>query len=271
MTVSHELSGVTQAVATISEENATSGRSFTTSPLNSRTFPLPKKSKPLPGLPISKPPYVTCHIECQPRSLPPLLLPPPQRGHPNHSHLPAPPHPRRAKKVPVLHPHLPQLQLTTVNTSYHPTIPGLARHSATPRSTPNSTQTPTKPAGSGRAGTTLTPSHQATCTLTSTPSPSMRKLPPAQVRVARAKAKLGSLLPPNLLQAQRSLLLKKGLPPSQVPNDDFLLLVSPRPLTQTHSQLPLPFLTLPLGFFANQTASSPWVSLPPSTLVALYP
>jgi len=100
------------------------------------------------------------------------------------------------------------------------------------------------------------PSPQATSTLTFTPSPPMRKLPPAQARVARAKAKLGRLLPPNLLRVRRPLLLKRGRPPFQVPNDASLLLASPLPLTQTLSPLLLPFPTSPLAFSANQTASS---------------
>jgi len=42
-----------------------------TSPPNSRTSPTPKNNKPLRGSPISKHPYVTRHIVCQPRPLPP--------------------------------------------------------------------------------------------------------------------------------------------------------------------------------------------------------
>jgi len=223
-------------------------------------------NKPPRGSPISKPPYMTCHIVCQPRSLPPLHWPPPHRGHPSPTQLLAPSHQGRAKKERVHRPHAPQPPLTTLNTSYHSTIQDLARRSATPRNTPSSIQTHTRPGNSGRERTTLTPSPHATCILTHTPPPLTRKLPPAQARAARARAKLGSPLPPNLLRVRRPLLLKRGLPPSQVPNDAFLLLASPLPLTQTHSQLPLPFLTSLLEFFASQTASSPWLSLPPSTL-----
>jgi len=77
---------------------------------------------------------------------------------------------------------------------------------------PSSTHTHTKPGNSGRKGTTLTPSPQATSSPTSTPPPPTRKLPPAQARAARARTKLGSLLPPNSLRVRRPL-VKKG-PPS---------------------------------------------------------
>ena len=105
----------------------------------------------------------------------------------------------------------------------------------------------------------------------STPPPPTGKLPPAQARVARAKAKLGSLLPPNLLPVWRPLPLKRGLPPFQVPKDASLLRASPLPLTRTLSLLPLPFLTSLLASFASQTTLSPWVSQLLSTLEAPSP
>ena len=166
------------------------------------------------------------------------------------------------------HPHLPQPRLKTLNTSHLSTIRGLARGSGTPRSTPGSIQTHTRPGNSGRGGTTSTPSPQATSTLTSTPPPPMRKLPPAQAGAARAKAKLGSLLPPNKLRVRRPLLLKRGRPPSQVPSDASLLLTSPLHLTQTLSPLLPPFPTSPLASSANGTASSPSASPLLLTLVA---
>jgi len=173
-----------------------------TSPPNSQTSPTPKNNKPHRGSPISRHPYATCHIVCQPLSLPPRHPPPSHKGNPSPPpQLPAPPFQGRVKKGPKHHPHLPQPRLTTLNTPYHSTIRGLARHSVTPRSTPGSFPTHTRPGNSGRGGTTSTPSPQATSTLTSTPPPPMRKLPLAQARAARAKAKLGSLLPPNLLRA----------------------------------------------------------------------
>jgi len=103
---------------------------------------------------------------------------------------------------------------------------------------------------------------------TFTPPPPMRKLPPAQARAARAKAKLGSLLPPNKLRVRRPLLFKRGRPPFQVPNHASLLLASPLPLTRTLSPLLLPFLTSPLASSANRTASSPLASPLLLTLVA---
>jgi len=241
-----------------------------TSPPNSRTSPTPKKNKPLRGSPISKHPYATCHIVCQPLSLPPQHLPPPHKEDPSPPpQLPAPPLRERVKKGPKHLPHLPQPRLTTLNTSYHSTIRDLARRSVTPRSTPGSIPTHTKPGNSGRGGMTSTPSPQDTSTLTSTPPLPMRKLPLAQARAARAKAKLGSLLPPNLLRVRRPLLLKRGRPPSQVPNDAFSLLASPLPLILTLLPLLPLSLTLPLASSANPTASSHLVSPLLSTLGAL--
>jgi len=202
---------------------------------------------------------------------PTALAPPPQKNHSPPPELPAPPLPGRAKKGPRHLPHLPQPRLTTPNTSYHSTIRGLARPSATPRSTPGSILTHTRPGNSGRGGTTLAPSPLATSTLTSTPPPPMRKLHLAQARAARAKAKLGSLFPPNLLRVRRPLLLKRGRPPSQVPNDAFLPLASPLPLILTLLPLLLLSLTLPLGSSVNRTASCPLASPLPSTLVAPSP
>jgi len=242
-----------------------------TSPPNSQTSPTPKTNKPPRGSPIPKHPYLTCHIVCQPRSLPPQLRLPPLRVCPTLPQLPAPPPRGRENRRPEHHPHLPQPRLMILNTSYHSTIGGLATRSATLRSTPSSIPTHTRPGSSGREGMTLTPSPQDTYTLTPTPPPPMRKLHPAQARAARAKTKLGSLLLPNKLRVRRSLLLKRGRPPFQVPNDASLLLASPPPLTQTLSPLLLPFQTSPLASSANQTASSPLASLPLSTLAAPSP
>jgi len=242
-----------------------------TSPPISPTSPTPKTNRPPQGSPISKHPYVTCHIVYQPRSLPPWHPPPPHRKDPNPPQLPAPPLQRMEKKGPVLHPHLPQPRLKTLNTSYHSKIRGLARRSGTPKSTPNCIPTPTRPVSSGRGGMTSTPSHQATYTQTFTPPPPTRKLPLAPARAAEAKVKLGSPRPPNRLRVPSPLLITRGHPPSQVPNDASLLLASPRPLIQTPPPLPLPFLTSPPASFANQTASSPWASLLLSTLVAPSP
>jgi len=118
---------------------------------------------------------------------------------------------------------------------------------------------------------TSPPSPQATSTLTSAPPPLTRKLPPAQARAARAKAKQGSLLPPNLLRVRWPLLLKRGRPRFQVPNDASLLLTNPLPLTQTLSPLRLLFPTSPLASCVNQTAYYPLPSLPLSILVAPSP
>jgi len=61
-----------------------------TSRPRSPTFPPPKKYNALRGSPISKPPYVTCHIVCQPLSPPPHRKPH-HTGHPCQYPLPPPP------------------------------------------------------------------------------------------------------------------------------------------------------------------------------------
>ena len=71
-----------------------------TSPLSSQTSPPPMNHNSPRGSPISKPPYVTWHIVCQPQSLPPQCPPPPHRGHLYPTLLPPPP-PQRA---PLPHP-----------------------------------------------------------------------------------------------------------------------------------------------------------------------
>lgn len=49
-------------------------------------------------------------------------------------------------------------------------------------------------------------------------SPFYAQAASASARAARARAKLGSLLPLNTLRVRSPLLLKRGIPPSQVPN-----------------------------------------------------
>jgi len=271
VTVSHELSGVTQAVVTISEENKNLREELHDISSQLANLPHTQEQPTAPGIADLQASIRDLSHRVSAPIPAPLAQPPPHHEDPYHPQLPAPPLQGKEKKGPGHHPHLPQPRLKTLNTSYHSTTLSLARRSETPRSTPGCIPTPTRPVSSGRGGTTSTPSHQAISTLTSTPPPLTRKLPLAQGRVARAKAKLGSLLPPNKLRARSPLRLKKGRPPSQVPNDAFLLLASPRPLTQTLSPLPLLFLTSPPASSANRTASSPLASLLLSTLVAPCP
>jgi len=97
----------------------------------------------------------------------------------------------------------------------------------TRRSTPGSTHTHTKPGNSGRGGTTSTPSPQATSTPTSTPPPLTRMLPLAQAGAARARAKLGSLLPPTCCECGSPTCYKGASLPSRCPTR--LLCSSPVP------------------------------------------
>jgi len=272
VTVSHELSGVTQAVATIFKENENLREELTdiSSQLANLRHTQEQQTAPrIADLQASI--RDLSHRVYSPDPCPPSTCPPLHIKHPSPIQPPPLPLQGRAKKGPVHHPHLPQPRLTTLNTSYHSTTRDLARRSATPKDTPGSTHTHTKPGNSGEGHTTWPASPQATSTLTSTPPPLTHRLPPAQARAAKAKAKVGSLFPSNLLRVRRPLLLKRGLFPFLVPNDASLLLASPFHLTQTLLQLPLPFPTSRLVSSVSQTASSPWVSLLLLTLVALSP
>jgi len=72
-------------------------------------------------------------------------------------------------------------------------------------------------------------SPQATYTPTTTPPPPTLKQPLAPGQAAKTKRQLASSPPPNKLRVRSALLLKTGLPSSQVPNIDFLFLASPPP------------------------------------------
>jgi len=197
VTVSHELSRVTQAVATISEENENLREEL--HDISSQLANLPHTQEQQNALGIADLQASIrdlSHRVSAPIPAPQALAPLAQKAPQPHPTAGPPPR-RKAKRGPVHHPHLPQPRLTTLNTSYHFTIRDLARVSVTPRSTPGSTHPRMRPANSGEGHMTCPPSPQATSTLTSAPPPLMRKLPPAQARAARAKAKLGSLLPPN--------------------------------------------------------------------------
>jgi len=122
VTVSHELSGVTQAVATISEENENLKEEL--HDISSQLANLPSTHKQQTALGIAD-------LQASIRDLshrvsaeipaPPAPAPP-HTGRPYPAQLPAPLHRRRAKKGPVHHPHPPQERLTPLNTSYHATI-----------------------------------------------------------------------------------------------------------------------------------------------------
>ena len=233
-----------------------------TSPHNSQTSPGPKTNHPFSRSPISKHPFVTCHIGCQPQPPSYPKRQPPRAG-PLRPHQPPNPHPLgRGRKGPEHAPPPRQLRLRTQNTSYLSTIRDLARRSETPRSTPSSSPTPSKPASSEEGGTTLPPSRPATSTPTTCSPPPTRKLPQDPDQVARARTKLRSLLPLNKLRAWLPPQIRRGLHPSQVPNDASLLLARPLPPTLTPPQLPPLSQTSLLAYFANPTAPSPSVFLP---------
>jgi len=214
----------------------TSPRSWPTSP------PLKAKAPPKPW-PTSRHLFATCHIMCQPLSLPsPKFRPPPTQPTPPLSPK-APPPLGRASKGPKRQPHRPPLRLRTLNTSYHFTTPSLARLSATPRSTLGCSPTATRPANTGEVHMICPLSPPATSTLTIIPHLPMLKQPLAQARAVRTKRKSASNPPPSKLRVQSPLLIRRGLPPSQVPNVDSLPLASPPPLTQTLHPLQQPSQT----------------------------
>jgi len=144
-TVSHELSGVTQAVATISKENENLREELHDISSQLANLPHTEEHQAAPGIADLQASIrdLSHHVSAPtPAPLPPA---PPHRESPNLPQPPAPPLQGREKKGPEHHPHLPQPRLTTLNTSYHSTIRGLARRSVTPRSMPGSTHTHTRP------------------------------------------------------------------------------------------------------------------------------
>jgi len=235
VTVSHELSGVTQVVATISEENENLREELHDISSQLANLPHTQEQQTTPGMAdLQASIRDLSHRVSAPNPAPPAAAPPPE-GKPQHPPTAGPPPLRKGKEKARAPPTPPSAAADDPKylIPFYDTIRGLARRSATPRSTLGSTHTHTKPGNTGGGYMTWPPSPQATSTLTSTHSPHMRKLPLAQALVARAKAKLGSLIPRNLMRVRRPLLLKRGRPPSQVPNDASLLLASPLPLTQT--------------------------------------
>jgi len=214
--------------------------------MSSRNWPIspPPKTKPRPKpWQTSRHLFATCHIVCQPLSLPsPKRRPPPVPPTPLLSHKAQAP-PGRARRRPEHHPHRPPLRLRTLNTLYLSTTPSLARLSVTPRSTLGCTPTATRPVNTGEVHMTCPLSPPATSTLTTNPPPPTLKPPLAPAQAARARKMSASSPPPSKLRARSPLLLKRGLPPSQVPNVDFSPLASPLPLTQTLHPLQQPSLT----------------------------
>jgi len=132
VTVSHELSGVTQVVATISEGNENLREELDDISSQLANLPLTQEQQTAPGI---------ADLQASIRDLshrvsalipaPLAPAPPPHKENPNLLPLPAPPLQGREKKGLVHHPHLPQPRLTPLNTSYHSTIRGLARRSVT--------------------------------------------------------------------------------------------------------------------------------------------
>jgi len=209
---------------------------------NSATSPPLKIKIPPKSWPTSRSPFATSHIVCQPPSLPPptkprllllrptpLLSPqalaPPGRGKRGHQHLP----------------HQPQPRLRTLNTSYHSTIPSLARPSANPKSTLGCLPTAMRPENTREAHMTSPLSPPATYIQTTTRPPPMLSCLWLWLGWQGQVKSWQATLPPNMLRVRSPLPGIRGLPPSQVPNVAFLLLASSLPLTQRLQPLQQPF------------------------------
>jgi len=199
VTVSHELSGVTQAVATISEENENLREEL--HDISSQLANLPaQEQQTAPGIAdLQASIRDLSHRVSAPIPAPQAPALPPQRN-------PQPPStaghsPSRKGKERA---HAPPTTMSATAEDPKYLIPfydtrlgkAFGDREKYAKLYPNSYE-----AGEFRKGRydldSFTP---ATSTVTSTPPPPMRKLPPAQAWAARAKAKLGNLHPPNLLR-----------------------------------------------------------------------
>jgi len=200
-TVSHELSGVPQTLATLSEENQNLQEVLHDLSSQLANLTNTEDQQPAPGIADLQPSIRDLSHRVSAPTPASARAPAPAYKAP-HLHLPARFPLGRVKKGPEHPPLHLQPQLRTLNTSYLSTIRDLARRSATRRSTPSDTPTPTKPVSSGRAGTTLTLSQPPTSTLTMSSPPPIHRLPPAQARAAGARTKVCSPPHPNKLRVR---------------------------------------------------------------------
>jgi len=113
----------------------------------------------------------------------------------------------------MYHPHLPQVRLTTLNTSYHSTIRSLARRSVSPRSTPSSTQTHARPGNSGGGAYEVASFTPGDLHLDVHPSPSYAQAASGSGSGSEGKSKAGKPPSPQLVASMAAPSVKKG-PPS---------------------------------------------------------
>jgi len=271
VTVSHELSGVTQAVATISEQNENLREEH--DDISSQLANLPhtqEQQTPLGIADLQGSIRDLSHRVSAPIPTPPALAPPRQRTsqpHPTAGALPSKKGKERARAPPTPSSAAaddPKCLIPFYSTRLGKAFGDPKKYA---KLYPNSYE-----AGEFRKGRyyldSFTPGQLHPDVH---PSPSDAQAASGSGSGGKGKGNAGKPPFPILLRVRRPLLLKRGLPPCQVRSDASLLLVSPLPLIQTLSPLPLPFPTSRLAPSANRTASSLWGSLPPSTLDALFP
>jgi len=218
VTVSHEVSGVTQAVATISEENMNLREELQNISSQLANLPHAQEQQTGPGIAdLQASIRDLSHRVSGPIPAPPAVVPPPQRTPLPHPTAVPPPSKKCKEKA-----RAPPTRSSAAADDPKYLIPFYNTRLGKAFGDPEKyakLYLHSYEAGEFQRGAyavaSFTPGH---LNPTSTPPPPTGMLPPAQARVARARTKLGRLLPPNLLRVGRPLRLKRGLPPFQVPN-----------------------------------------------------
>ena len=217
VTISHELSGVSQKLATIYQENEAIREELHDISSELANLPPPPQD--------NSPPHALADLQASIRDLShrlsaPIPVPPqapaPTRG--PHPPFVAPgPGPSKKGKEKARAPPTP-----TPTAAEDPKylIPfydtKLGKACGTPKNMLGCTPTPMRPANTGEAGMTWPLSPLATYTPTTTPPPDRLRLPLAPARAARTREKPERDPTPNKLQVQWPPQVKRGLPPSQV-------------------------------------------------------
>jgi len=240
VTVSHDLSVVTQTLTTIAQENEAIREDLHDVSSQLANLPLPMIRTPPKCWLASRHPFVICQIVCQLPFLHPLKRWPPLFQHTLLLSPQAPAHLARGSRRSEHPQYQPPLRLRTLHTSYHCTTLSLARLLGIPRSMLGCTPTATRQVNTGDVHSPWPLSPLATYILTTTTPPPTLKLPLFPARTARTRNESASSPPPNKLRVRSPLLLQCGLPSSGMLNVAFLLLTTLRPLTQMLHKLQKP-------------------------------
>ena len=229
VTISQELTGVTQKLISLAEENDALKEELHDQSSQIANLPLPQSPPPQQDLSVLQSAIRDLsHRVTAPA--PPL----PQAPAPTHQ-LPPPARPlptRKGKERAQAPPSPPQTHMRTLNTSSPFTTQSLAKPAGIRNAMLGSSPTHTRPANSAEGRMTSPLSPPAISTLTTPPPPCMPRLPLTPARAARQRS-LPS--PPHLnkLRVRWPPHSRRGLPPSLVPNYASLLLASPQSPTQT--------------------------------------